>query len=86
MTDDRVNIGPNHEGLGHETDGSMEEENIEPEREPAPDPVRAPRRRGPTPTRGATGDVILQVHIANIFLARVHNTANFEIIYRILIR
>ena len=75
MTDDGIgesNTVPVEEEPIHapETDdGSVAEEiEVEPVREPTPEPRR---RRGPTPTRGATGDVILQVHIANIFLERV---------------
>ena len=74
MTDDGIgesNTEPIREEPNHapETDdGSIAEEiEVEPVREPTPEPRR---RRGPTPTRGATGDVILQVHIANIFLER----------------
>ena len=71
MTDDGIgesNTVPLHEEV-QEDDGSIAEEiEVEPVREPTPEPRR---RRGPTPTRGATGDVILQVHIANIFLERV---------------
>ena len=76
MTDDGIgesNTVPLHEEV-QEDDGSIAEEiEVEPVREPTPEPRR---RRGPTPTRGATGDVILQVHIANIFLERVLKSAD----------
>jgi len=69
MTDDEIgNSNSVHEEvLAPEADDASIAEEVEVEPEPAPGPRR---RWGPrAPTRGATGDVILQVHIANIFLS-----------------
>jgi len=71
MTDDEIgNSNSVHEEvLAPEADDASIAEEVEVEPEPAPGPRR---RWGPrAPTRGATGDVILQVHIANIFLEGV---------------